>query len=69
MSFSARQLRAINYFAKKNNFRLSLSTLPWVNFVGPTGLPLKYKIKEILEDYDGNRKEEARNRQRSRSVL
>lgn len=61
-SLTPRQFRAINNMAAKG-LRLQMSTLPNVTFIQKdTGEICTFTIDELIEEYDTDRKEEARAR-------
>ncbi len=66
-AFDARQLRAIRHYCKSNNLRPGLSTFPTVYMTNKTtGEEVRLDIKDVLDVYDEDRKEAARERARTR---
>lgn len=73
MSFTARELRAIQIYAVRRGYRVGLSVRPWVYFRVPNSTDddctERARISEIVDEYDRYLKEERRTKARDRATI
>lgn len=68
MAYSPKDLRAINWYAKREDLRVQLSQWPLIRFVRTDGKPAQQSIVHIRDWYDSHLKEERRAKRRQGSA-
>lgn len=68
MAYSPKDLRAINWYAKREDLRVQLSQWPLIRFVRLDGTPVQQNIVHIRDWYNAHLKEQRRLEGRQRSA-